>query len=477
MSRKNQLQIVMDMAWRPEFFVEGPDGPELVVDMSNKVAIYIITGGGFEYEYLKTYGGQAINLKRRRNAYITDYNNWIKAGRPASGPAMKHPKLFRAFDKHGIENFKMIVCIVGIPKEWLNWAEEYLIRILDAYQNGPNCNAGGGPCGMIAIESYEKLLNNEEWRKNVAEAQREKSAEWKRNVARAGLESLEAARAAGRTNGWTRVRNLKTGHRYRSVAGAARMTGTTTATIFNHISGRTAHHVQWEAMTEEEIEACTDWADVEDFIQQRRSLVPVVQLSTGQSFPTVSAAAEATGVAPRTINKHANGAKIRGERDWAYREEEDALWARANGHSPVGWEHLKVERPETTWSTRAQNILDTRTGEIYASRKAAADATGVCPRTVGRDVGRPEETNPRFRAVDAGLKIERPRASRDGWIRDRDGTEYENMEAAAKALGLKKSSIKVYLWKGRLQWMDKTPDLLRYRQRTPIHEIEVRAFP
>jgi hypothetical protein len=36
-------------------------------------------------------------------------------------------------DKYGVENFKMVILVVGIPAEWRKWGEELIISILESH--------------------------------------------------------------------------------------------------------------------------------------------------------------------------------------------------------------------------------------------------------------------------------------------------------------------------------------------------------
>jgi len=455
-----KLELNFSMAWRPEFFVEGPGGPELVVDMNNRVGIYIITGGGFEYEYIKAYVGQTVNLRRRRSAYLTAYNNWVKAGRPDDKKVLVHPKLFRAFDAHGIENFRMLVAVVGIPPKWLSWAECSFIKELDSYLNGLNCTLGGQHTPFESLETFEKLLNNEEWRANTARAQRKKGAEWKKKIGRAGADRLRE-RTGAKAKRETPVRDKKTGLCYRRVTSAARLARTSTATIHNHLSGRTTLHHRWEAMTEEEVAAQEVWADDEEFMKLARARVPVVHLKTMGAYPSMAAGAEAAGTTATNVLSHCDGKRTRKPPEWMYRDVKDARWSAARGNKPTGWPDVGHESLDIPHLKESWYILDTWNGRYYATAREAAEDADVHPITVGRALN--DKKTGRWQKVrrapaDIGASEPPKRRGRpkyDGPLKTREGRRFASVESAAALLDIPEKLVRVRLYKKQYRWMEK----------------------
>ena len=80
----------------------------------------------------KSYIGQSIHVEKRLSEHKSPYNH-----------KREHNKLlYKAFFKHGIENFSFEV-IEECDKEELDVREEYWISYYDSYKNGYNATVGG----------------------------------------------------------------------------------------------------------------------------------------------------------------------------------------------------------------------------------------------------------------------------------------------------------------------------------------------
>lgn len=80
----------------------------------------------------KCYIGQSIDINKRWNAHINQFNNVDVYDYP----------LYRAFRKYGIENFSFEV-IETCPRDKLNEREKYWIQYYDSCCNGYNQSLGG----------------------------------------------------------------------------------------------------------------------------------------------------------------------------------------------------------------------------------------------------------------------------------------------------------------------------------------------
>ena len=80
----------------------------------------------------KCYIGQSVNINKRWNAHINQFNNIDVYNYP----------LYRAFRKYGLENFSFEV-IETCPRDKLNEREKYWIQYYDSCCNGYNQNLGG----------------------------------------------------------------------------------------------------------------------------------------------------------------------------------------------------------------------------------------------------------------------------------------------------------------------------------------------
>lgn len=68
----------------------------------------------------------------------------------------KCPKLFRAFEKYGRDNFKVQVILFAHTQLVLDYWEKYFIKKYDSIKNGYNCTTGGAT-GKHSEESKRKM--------------------------------------------------------------------------------------------------------------------------------------------------------------------------------------------------------------------------------------------------------------------------------------------------------------------------------
>lgn len=93
----------------------------------------------------KSYVGQSRNFYDRQNHRKSEYSIWLKNVEKKSFCKGKNPKLFLAFKKYGIENFKVDILEENIESPYeLNKIEEYYIDFYDCVANGYNVSSGGG---------------------------------------------------------------------------------------------------------------------------------------------------------------------------------------------------------------------------------------------------------------------------------------------------------------------------------------------
>lgn len=81
-------------------------------------------------------------------------------------------KLYRAFDKYGVENFYCESLEENVPYEKLDEREIYYIEKYDSFHNGYNSTAGGDEKTIYKIEDVEDIINrlqNGDLIKDIAE--------------------------------------------------------------------------------------------------------------------------------------------------------------------------------------------------------------------------------------------------------------------------------------------------------------------
>jgi len=98
----------------------------------------------------KCYIGQSWNYKHRWNCYK---NNWVK----------HQPKLERAFNKYGSNNFLYKIICICKNQEELDKKEIYYIKKINSIKNGYNCRLGGLG-GKMSEESKKKVsIGRRKW--------------------------------------------------------------------------------------------------------------------------------------------------------------------------------------------------------------------------------------------------------------------------------------------------------------------------
>lgn len=113
---------------------------------------------GIIYKYTspsnKVYIGQTINEKDRRRKFLNKEN-----------VSYSGPKINRAIEKYGAENFKyeIIFVIESYNKDEiikiLNEKEKYFIKLFDSIDNGYNLSEGGRTNNFISEESKQSRIN------------------------------------------------------------------------------------------------------------------------------------------------------------------------------------------------------------------------------------------------------------------------------------------------------------------------------
>lgn len=95
----------------------------------------------------KCYIGQAINIRTRINQHLS-----------ALKKNNLHYLIYRAFNKHGIENFSLYIIEENISRDLLNERETYWIKYFNSLApTGYNLTAGGGQPTEISDEIREKF--------------------------------------------------------------------------------------------------------------------------------------------------------------------------------------------------------------------------------------------------------------------------------------------------------------------------------
>lgn len=112
----------------------------LTADCNHYMCVYrLISPSG------KSYIGQARDFDDRQSHRKYEYSNWLKNIENGMQCKGENPKLFLAFKKYGIENFKVEILEENIESPCkLNEIEEYYIDLFDCVSKGYNICAGGG---------------------------------------------------------------------------------------------------------------------------------------------------------------------------------------------------------------------------------------------------------------------------------------------------------------------------------------------
>lgn len=86
----------------------------------------------------KSYVGQAVDFEKRCKSRKRAYKQYLNKKRFDD-----NPKLFKAFDKYGIDNFRYFILEENLEISELNKREMYWIKFYDCVKNGYNVTCGG----------------------------------------------------------------------------------------------------------------------------------------------------------------------------------------------------------------------------------------------------------------------------------------------------------------------------------------------
>lgn len=114
----------------------------------------------------KIYIGQTINYYKRKSQY-------------KYGHFSNQKKLWNNCNKYGwnpADTFQIIEeCYCGLEKEFINEREKYWVKYYDSFNNGLNCNEGGG--GYIVSDEVRKQRSLQKKGKKLSEKHRKKISE------------------------------------------------------------------------------------------------------------------------------------------------------------------------------------------------------------------------------------------------------------------------------------------------------------
>lgn len=96
----------------------------------------------------KKYVGKTIRpIQVRWKEHLKDVHN----------PHKNHNKLYRAMNKHGIDNFSVEILEEDVPNELLEEKERYYIKLFNSYYEGYNSTFGGEGESIVDIELLKEL--------------------------------------------------------------------------------------------------------------------------------------------------------------------------------------------------------------------------------------------------------------------------------------------------------------------------------